>query len=588
MGEGRVMKKKNRKSLKWKLISIMLLYWVLPFLVIIGTIGVYMFTSQEQNQMERLVSQVEMNNNMCVERLRMLIADSRQATYDKILYDNYRTYKYAQEGELAERVFYSAAQNYLDAQYSQKKNNSIAVLMLRSNPKERNYSSYNFSTGGSYSQIQTFFNNDIEEVLSVSEELDTSVGFVLCEDRLYLVRNMMDKNFRPWGILVNRVNVEYCFESLINFENDYNVSVALNGTPVIRSGGEGEWENMPELAFERKGNYQFHKDRVYTFQRVKNNDFNLELVLNAKKTDLFTPLYGYMYLVLVMVLFLIPMLLLFFWLSRKYLSRPVERMMDSAGQIESGNLGYQMEGDTGSLEFEYLREAMNHMSERLKYQFDHIYEEELALRDAKIMALQSHINPHFMNNTLEIINWEARLSGNEKVSKMISSLSTLMDAAIDRKKLPEVPLSEEMIYVNAYLYITSERLGKRLTIEKELPPEIMNLKVPRLIMQPIIENAIEHGVVPLGGGCVRICGRREGDNLCLDVFNDGDFTEEDEKRVARLLAPDYDTSKESSGNMGIANVNQRLRILYGESCGLTIRRCGELKTVSTLTILAHS
>ena len=582
------MKKKNRRSLKWKLISIMLLYWVLPFLVIIGTIGVYMFTSQEKNQMERLVSQVEMNNNMCVERLRMLIADSRQATYDKILYESYRSYKRGQDEELSERIFYNAAQNYLDSQYSQKKNNSIAVLMLNSDPKEKNYSSYNFSTGGGYSQIQTFFNDDIEEVLAVSDELDTSVGFVRCADRLYVVRNMMDKNFRPWGILVNRINVEYCFESLFNFENDYNVLVNVNGIEVRRSGDEDAWKNMPELTFERKGNYQFHKDRVYTYQMVKNNDFRLELVLNAKKTDLFTPLYGYMYVVLVMVLFLIPMLLLFFWLSRKYLSRPVERMMDSAGQIESGNLGYQMEGDTGSLEFEYLREAMNHMSERLKYQFDHIYEEELALRDAKIMALQSHINPHFMNNTLEIINWEARLSGNEKVSKMIGALSTLMDAAIDRKKLPEVPLSEEMVYVNAYLYITSERLGKRLTIEKELPEEIMNLKVPRLIMQPIIENAIEHGVVPLGGGCVSICGRREGDNLCLDVFNDGEFTEEDEGRVARLLAPDYDTSKESSGSMGIANVNQRLRILYGESCGLTIRRCGKLKTVSTLTILAHT
>ena len=60
------------------------------------------------------------------------------------------------------------------------------------------------------------------------------------------------------------------------------------------------------------------------------------------------------------------------------------------------------------------------MSGRLKYQFDHIYEEELALKDARIMALQSHINPHFMNNTLEIINWEARLAGNDKVSEMIS------------------------------------------------------------------------------------------------------------------------------------------------------------------------
>lgn len=82
------------------------------------------------------------------------------------------------------------------------------------------------------------------------------------------------------------------------------------------------------------------------------------------------------------------------------------KFYDQAKEIESGNLGYQLEKNTRSQEFEYLRESYNHMSKTLKYQFDHIYEEELALRDARIMALQSHINPHFMNNTLEIINKE--------------------------------------------------------------------------------------------------------------------------------------------------------------------------------------
>ena len=96
------------------------------------------------------------------------------------------------------------------------------------------------------------------------------------------------------------------------------------------------------------------------------------------------------------------------------------------------------------------------MSKVLKNWFDHIYEEELALRDAqKIMALQSHLNPHFMNNTLEIINWEARLSGNEKVSQMIGALATIMNAGIDRKHEPQVTLSQEMSYVDAYLYIIS-------------------------------------------------------------------------------------------------------------------------------------
>ena len=147
------------------------------------------------------------------------------------------------------------------------------------------------------------------------------------------------------------------------------------------------------------------------------------------------------------------------------------------------------------------------MSGRLKYQFDHIYEEELALKDARIMALQSHINPHFMNNTLEIINWEARLAGNDKVSEMISSLGTLLDAALDRKKQPEVPLKEELTYVKAYLFIMKERFGKRLEVTLEIPEELYQEKVPRLILQPVIENAIAHGVQVQGTGKVRITGK---------------------------------------------------------------------------------
>ena len=138
---------------------------------------------------------------------------------------------------------------------------------------------------------------------------------------------------------------------------------------------------------------------------------------------------------------------------------------------------------------------------------DLLDEEELDLKDARIMALQSHINPHFMNNTLEIINWEARLAGNDKVSEMISSLGTLLDAALDRKKQPEVPLKEELTYVKAYLFIMKERFGKRLEVTLEIPEELYQEKVPRLILQPVIENAIAHGVQVQGTGKVRITGK---------------------------------------------------------------------------------
>lgn len=155
---------------------------------------------------------------------------------------------------------------------------------------------------------------------------------------------------------------------------------------------------------------------------------------------------------------------------------------------------------------------------------------------------------------------------------------------MDRRKLPEVTLAEEMIYVNAYFYIASERLGKRLKIQKEMDEATMQCSVPRLILQPIIENAVEHGVVPRGQGTVILRSYFTDQYLVLEIENDGEMTAENEEKIARLLSPDYDTSKESSGNMGIANVNQRLKILYGEDCGLFITHEAEHRVVSRLLI----
>ena len=164
------------------------------------------------------------------------------------------------------------------------------------------------------------------------------------------------------------------------------------------------------------------------------------------------------------------------------------------------------------------------------------------------------------------------MNGDVKVSKMIESLSTVLDAALDRKKKPEVRLAEEMTYVNAYLYIIDQRFGKRLAVSTDLPEELMDYKVPRLILQPVIENAVEHGIGPAGQGTVALRGYRRGDRLILEIENGGGLSREDEARIHRLLSPDYDSSKETAGNIGIANVNQRLRILYGEDCGLSIFR----------------
>ena len=225
------------------------------------------------------------------------------------------------------------------------------------------------------------------------------------------------------------------------------------------------------------------------------------------------------------------------------------------------------------------------MSSQLKQQFDKIYMEEIALRDAKIMALQSQINPHFLNNTLEIINWEARLNGNMRVSQMIEALSTMLEATMNRKADPYNTVAEEMEYVDAYLYIITQRYGEKFTCRKEIDESLLNYKIPRLIVQPIAENAIEHGmsITREGELVIRLYRKRE-DLLCIEIENNRPLSEEDQAKIHKLLKEGPNPQKEHRVSLGIRNVDQRLRMMYGPECGLFISNNKNNHTVSTILV----
>ena len=247
-------KDKKIRSLKWKFAKIMLLCWVLPFLVIIGLVGSYMLITQRENQMERLAAQAGLNTRTCAERLNGAIADSRQATYDGTLFEQYRQYR--RQGSSGERIFSNGVQNYLNAQYSHKKNNIFTVLMLKEDPLNKHYTSYNFGTGGSYGMIQHFFSQDRDQVLELAKSLDTAVGFLKTDNGFYIVRNMMDRSFTAWGILVSRVNVNYCFEPVKTAWEDFHVQLNISGNPFVEAGKVVSIEDIraeyPEYASNMK------------------------------------------------------------------------------------------------------------------------------------------------------------------------------------------------------------------------------------------------------------------------------------------------------------------------------------------------
>lgn len=574
--------KSNRKfSVKSRIIAIVMLCWFIPLILILGINGYYIYSSHFGNKISKQIEQLNFNDQISVERLNKTIQLSRKASYDKELEALYQSY---QNGEITDVKLIQNSSYYLSDGYSHDNTIKSVILWYHNTEENLNCSTYNESAGGGYNQVSRYWQEDHNNIAAYAETLDTAVGFYSEDNRLYVVRNLLNASYEKVATFVMLINTDYCFENYSAFSEQTSVTIQVDQCVLQLQGDPVTVEETGMDEIHASAGYKWNGGRLHLFHQMNAADYTLLTLVRFDDSSAFQLFYGYHFLLIGMLVCLIPILMSLLRVFRKHITEPMETMMEGAEQIRQGNLGYQLETEPKSREFQYLGQSFNEMSSRLKYQFDHIYEEELALRDAKIMALQSHINPHFMNNTLEIINWEARLSGNQKVSQMIEALSTLMDATIDRKKQPEVRLSEEMMYVNAYLYIIAERLGKRLAIHKELPEEIMQYKVPRLILQPVIENAIEHGVVKNGHGTVTLQGRLEGEFLYLEIINEAKLSKAEMDKVARLLAFDYDTSKEPSGNMGIANVNQRLRIIYGEPCGLTILQADETHVLTRLTI----
>lgn len=574
-------KNSKQSSMIWKLMGILAVCWLVPFSIMFGVMVLYVATNHSDMTAENFRKQLEFNNQICMERLESVIEASRRASYDGELLN---TYEMEEENRISPLAADNGYKGYLRNNY--QKNNAISCTYLWFNGnKEEIYSVYNEGAFGSYQQVLQFKEWDYDDVKKSAEDLETRVAFLNKDGRLYLIRNLVNSRFEEKGSLVFLLNKEYCFGSLKEFPSQEDVYVTVNRETAEDSGSSllntwvQEYEGEGEVSYNWKGG------RLYVTDFQKNNDVCLNSFMIMEKSITQYPFYGYQYVMGGLFFSLIPILAVLFWVFKKHIVEPVELLSDGAKHIEAGEIGYQIEETPRSYEFAYLRNVFNEMSQHLKQQFDKIYQEEIALREARIMALQSHINPHFMNNTLEIINWEARLSGNEKVSRMIEALSTMMDAAMDRRKRPEVRLAEEMRYVNSYLYITKERLGKRLTVKMELPDELMDYLVPRLILQPVVENAVEHGVVPNGSGTVTIRGYCDENYLYLETLNDGGMTKEDREKLEKLLGDDYEN--ESGGSLGIANVNQRLRIFFGSPCGLTIQEVEKGLVLARITMPKH-
>lgn len=272
--------------------------------------------------------------------------------------------------------------------------------------------------------------------------------------------------------------------------------------------------------------------------------------------------------------------LLFSRFMARSITLPIQKLRDSMKKVQEGDFSVSdvvvdSDNEIGSLTKSF--DVMTHRIQELMEQNVHEQEEK---RKSELKALQSQINPHFLYNTLDSIIWMAEGRKYEEVVLMTASLARLLRQSISNED-EVVPIANEVEYAKGYLTIQKMRYKDKLEFQIDVDPSILHIPLIKLVLQPIIENAIYHGLkYKESKGLLIIKGFMKDGNAVLQVVDDGVGMSEE------TLAHIYDRHKVNyhSNGVGVYNVQKRLKLYYGEDYGITYESAEDKGTTATITI----
>lgn len=272
-----------------------------------------------------------------------------------------------------------------------------------------------------------------------------------------------------------------------------------------------------------------------------------------------------------LVIFIITLVTFLIALINSFISSritdPIKELEKSVNEIEAGNLNTKVYTG-GSYETRHLGTSIQNMADRIRELMDDIVEEHESKRKTEFDVLQSQINPHFLYNTLDIIVWMIENEKQSEAVKVVTALARFFRISLSKGK-SIIPVRDELEHVRNYLMIQQMRFKNRFSYTIEADEDVMDLASLKLMLQPLVENSIYHGMEFMDGdGEIRISVKRNGDDLYLSVEDNGlGMTAEQVERM--LTDTGHVPSKRGSG-IGVRNVNERIRLYFGKEYGLSI------------------
>lgn len=242
------------------------------------------------------------------------------------------------------------------------------------------------------------------------------------------------------------------------------------------------------------------------------------------------------------------------------LTKPVSSMKMAMQQVRAGDLDVRLEMDRED-EFGRLAENFNTMTVELKDYMERQVRQQRELDEVNIAMMQAQLNPHFLYNTLDTMKWVAKANGIQELAVMATKLAKILRTSISKEQF--ITLKEELELVESYVEIQKIRLGNRFSYQTCVPKELMNCIVPKLVIQPIVENSLLHGLAEQKDGQITVTAVRKGEQLQIEVQDNGCGISPEV-----MVELNERSRKRTAGHIGFCNVDTIIRLNYGDTYGL--------------------
>lgn len=410
------------------------------------------------------------------------------------------------------------------------------------------------------------------------------------EDRLCMAKACRDEDGEILGYLLVEIPRNTLDAIVMECADQYNTNTLIvnkNASVIYHSGG---------TAFEglgKAGDYGFYRDTEetkgiteYNYAFSRSELLGLTMMQEIPSGTLSVIMKPLLWAMAAGVLVSVLLALVFSRRLAKSVSDPIEEMIESMGKVEEGDLSVRLNFQRAD-EIGQLGQAFDSMTGRVEELLERIEEEKHSLWIAETRSLSLQMNPHFLYNTLDLIKWNAKLGKNDEIVNITVHLGRVLRRVMNTKS-DLVEISYEMEIIHSFVEIQKRHYGERLSLEMDIEEELMGLYIPKLVIQPIVENAIVHGFSGTAETCrIRIVGKRrrqEGDPAFGSGFAVFRIEDDGVGMSRQELEHVLEFKQEGMHHIGLNNVQRRARLFGDESCGLTVESYPGKGTTVTLVL----